>query len=156
MAPEELAALPALPEAVAEWEDLLVRLEIMPRALQGALEEPHAGGERTEATLSALLTREVRVGRWLEEAAFGSAEATEGTWPAGMDDRWLADRFAAVRARNFAMVQRRGVDVWNWSGQLDGTPVTVYQLLSGLVRADAAVLGALRRPGQAASGVGAC
>jgi hypothetical protein len=152
MAPEELALLPARPPAVAEWEDLLVRLEIMPRALRGTLEDSRRDEDALRETLEELLDRELRVGRWLERAAFGDAESA----PAGAaapDVRWLEDRFAAARARNFAMVQRRGVDVWAWAGELDGTRVTVYQLLSGLMRADAAALAALRVP---AAGVGAC
>jgi hypothetical protein len=96
------------------------------------------------------------VGRWLEEAAFGSAESPIAAMDAGGDARWLADRFAAVRARNFAMVQRRGVDVWEWAGELDGLRVTVYQLLSWLMRSDAALLAALRGPRLAAGGVTAC
>ena len=58
-----------------------------------------------------------------------------------------------MRARNFAMVQRRGVDVWEWAGELDGVRVTVYQLLSWLMRRDAEALAALRSPAPA---VGAC
>src|SRR5215218_5041696 len=154
MAPEEIAGLPATPPAVAEWEDLLVRLEIMPRALRAALEDALGGDAGLTAKLGALLSREQRVGRWLEVAAFGSAESPVPA--ANGDARWLAERFEAVRARNFAMVQRRGVDVWAWAGELDGTRVTVYQLLSWLMRSDAAVLAALRQPRPATSGVAAC
>ena len=151
MAPEELALLPARPPAVAEWEDLLVRLEIMPRALRATLEDGRVG-QGESGMLRALLERELRVGRWLERAAFGDAGSAPLQPPDAADARWLEDRFAAARARNFAMVQRRGVDVWAWTGELDGTGVTVYQLLSGLMRADAAALAALRVP----AGVGAC
>jgi hypothetical protein len=154
MAPEEIAGLAATPAAVAEWEDLLVRLEIMPRALRAALEDAGGGDADLTATLRALLARERRVGRWLEVAAFGSAEKDLPA-PDG-DARWLAERFEAVRARNFAMVQRRGVDVWAWAGEFDGAAVTVNQLLSWLVRSDAAVLAALRQSRPATSGVTAC
>jgi hypothetical protein len=156
MVAEEIARLPALPEAVAEWEDLLVRLEIMPRAVYGALEEPGASDDDRAAALAELLDRERKVGRWLEEAAFGSAESAATPDAPGADPRWLADRFAAVRARNFAMLQRRGVDVWAWAGNFDGTRVTVYQLLAGLLRCDAAVLAALRQREPLAGGVTAC
>ena len=154
MAADAIAGLPAYPPAIAEWEDLLVRLEIMPRALRAALEED--GGGDAAAPLAMLLDREQRVGRWLEEAAFGSAESPAAGFDPGSDARWLAERFTAVRARNFAMVQRRGVDVWEWSGELDGVRVTVYQLLSWLMRSDAALLAALRGPRLAADGVHAC
>lgn len=155
MAPDEIAGMAAQPAAIAEWEDLLVRIEIMPRALRGALEEPAVAAEEPSGALEALLDRELRVGRWLEVAAFGDAEQPSGE-PRERDSRSLAERFAAVRARNFAMVQRRGVDVWEWAGELDGTPVTVYQLLSWLVRSDAAVLAGIRGQGPAASGVPVC
>jgi hypothetical protein len=159
MKSDEIASYPALPADVAEWEDLLVRMEIMPRALRGTLEEI-PGDERRLATLRGLLEREARVGEWLERVAIG-APATGGR-PAPAESpgaRWIADRFAGVRARNFAMLQRRGVDVWEWSGELDGEPVTVYQLLAWLVHADAGALAALREPAGPAgalSGVSAC
>ena len=153
MAPEELASLPALPPAVAEWEDLLVRLEIMPRALRGTLEGCAAGDPGLRAALRELLSRDLRVGQWLERAAFGDAGQAPLQPAADADARWLEERFAAVRARNFAMVQRRGVDVWEWAGELDGVRVTVYQLLSWLMRRDAAALAALRSP---VAGMGAC
>jgi hypothetical protein len=134
---------------VAEWEELLVRLEIMPRALRVALEEPVAGRARVLAELRELLRRERRVEHWLEGAA-GWAPALDGAPAADGEElggRELAERHAAVRARNFAMLQRRGVEVWRWSGATDdGAPATVYQLLSWLLRADAGALAALRRP----------
>ena len=143
MTPDEIAAISARPPAIAEWEDLLVRIEIMPRALRGALEEPREERAEALASLEALLERELRVGRWLEVAAFGDAEQ-RALPPPELDSRSLSERFAAVRARNFAMVQRRGVDVWEWAGELDGTTVTVYQLLCWLVGSDAEVLAAIR------------
>jgi hypothetical protein len=138
------------PVDVADWEDLLVRIEIMPRALKGALEDA-AGQGRSLPILRDLLAREVEAGEWLERVATGEAgDASRRAAAAGAGDAtWLADRFAAVRSRNFAMLQRRGVDVWEWAGELDGRAVTVYQLLSSLLRADAEALAALR-------GVGAC
>jgi hypothetical protein len=153
MAAEALVSLPALPPAVAEWEDLLVRLEIMPRALRGTLEGRDGRDPAVRATLRELLDRELRVGQWLERAAFGDAVDAPLQPAADADARWLEDRFVAVRARNFAMVQRRGVDVWEWAGEMDGARITVYQLLSWLMRSDAAVLAALRSP---VAGVGAC
>ena len=53
-------------------------------------------------------------------SCFGDAGAPPLHPPAVVDARWLEDRFAAVRARNFAMVQRRGVDVWAWAGEERG------------------------------------
>ena len=50
-------------------------------------------------------------------------------------------RFAGLRARTFAMVQRRGLDVWDWRVEGDGT---VYQLLRWLAEHDASLLTRLR------------
>ena len=158
MRSEALAGFPAHPPSVAEWEDLLVRFEIMPRALRAALDAPAAAPERVAATLGALLTREREVGRWLEAAAgwTPSEQPPAGGSDDGLAARDLADRFAGVRARNFAMLQRRGVDVWEWSGVTsDGDPATVYQLLGWMLRADATALAALREPDGALTGAGA-
>lgn len=158
MRSEELAGLPGRPPSVAEWEDLLVRFEIMPRALRAALDAPAARPERVAAPLRELLSREREVGRWLETAAgwTPSEPSTPGSADAQLDARELADRFAAVRARNFAMLQRRGVDVWEWSGLTrDGAPATVFQLLSWMLRADALALAALREPGATLTRAGA-
>ena len=81
---------------MAEWEDLLVRLEIMPRSLRGTLEDSRRDEAGLRETLEELLDRELRVGRWLERAAFGDAESAPAG-PAAPDVRWLEDRFAAVR-----------------------------------------------------------
>ena len=158
MTSEALAGLPPRPPSVAEWEDLLVRFEIMPRALRAALDAPAAGRERVAATLRELLSREREVGRWLETAAGWTPSESSAPAPADaeLDPRELADRFAGVRARNFAMLQRRGVDVWEWSGVTrDGAPATVYQLLSWMLRADALALAALRGAGTVLTGAGA-
>jgi hypothetical protein len=57
----------------------------------------------------------------------------------------IARRFASLRARTFAMVQRRGLEVWEWSAPLDGSqPVTVHQLLQWLVYCDGRLLAELR------------
>ena len=40
MTPDDLLKLPARPESEVEWEDLLVRLELMPKALRVELEHP--------------------------------------------------------------------------------------------------------------------
>ncbi|HEX7239580.1 MAG TPA: hypothetical protein VF263_04910, partial [Longimicrobiaceae bacterium] len=42
MADDPFGGVPPLPPSVAEWEDLLVRLEIAPRALRAALEDAPA------------------------------------------------------------------------------------------------------------------
>ena len=137
------ASIPELPPTVAEWEDLLVRVEIMPRALRATLD----GGDEevVSGTLGQLLAREQAVGEWLEIAA-GTAEGTpHPPRPVHGDARTLAERFTAVRARNFAMVQRRGVDVWEWVGETPGGDrLSVYQLLTALVQSDGEALAGIR------------
>ncbi|HEX7243468.1 MAG TPA: hypothetical protein VF263_24500, partial [Longimicrobiaceae bacterium] len=63
----------------------------------------------------------------------------------------LAERFASLRMRTFAMAQRRGVDVWEWETRLpDGTRVTPFRLFTRMVRDDGALLAAVRGAGGAA------
>lgn len=148
---DELTALPALPPSVAEWEDLLVRVEIMPRALRNALDGVPEAPAATEL-LRELVAREAAAAAWLEAVA-GLPRPDGAGRRVGeerSDGRWLSDRFASLRARNFAMVQRRGVEVWGWEGEVEGGGrATVYQLFSLLVRRDAEALAALRRVARA-------
>lgn len=143
----QAASLPARPAGLPEWEDLLVRYEIMARALRVTLEEVDRQPGAAAETLRRMVRREAEFSGWLARAR-GDAEpgptgpgAEEQTDPAA-----LADRFASLRARNFAMLQRRGVDVWEWSGPLAGAgTVTAHQLVSALVGSDAVALAELRR-----------
>lgn len=164
MGPERLDDGALRPESEFEWEDLLVRLELMPRALRVTMGEVGASRE-VDSLLEALLKRELVVARFLEAAADRAAPAGAGHRPedpaplptsptAASDDEtqglvYQADtleRFTSIRARSFAMMQRRGIDVWAWSGPLeDGSVATVYQVLADLVRSDVDTLAALRR-----------
>jgi hypothetical protein len=55
------------------------------------------------------------------------------------------DRFVRLRARNFAMVQRRGIDIWEWEATTDGrNRASVFQVLSLLAREDVSALAAIR------------
>ena len=50
-----------------------------------------------------------------------------------------------TRNRNFAMVQRRGIDVWDWGAAVDLSPrVSVYQVLARLAQGDVDALARLR------------
>jgi hypothetical protein len=73
------------------------------------------------------------------------ATPTDPVWQAhGAED--LAGRFVRVRARNFAMVQRRGVQIWGWSAETpDGYTPTVHQVLAWLAENDAHALAHLRQ-----------
>lgn len=154
-----VVSLPPAPPSVAEWEDLLVRMEIMVRALRVSL-EPRAGHPvAVGESLRALVDREALVGEWLQAASSaGSARPVGVPEPVGgererEDPRWLAERFASLRARNFAMLQRRGLEVWGWTATLPGGErPTAYQMVTALVRLDADALAALRlgtQPGAA-------
>jgi hypothetical protein len=56
--------------------------------------------------------------------------------------------FASRRARNFAMLQRRGINVWDWRAEVDGEPVSMYQLVSAVVDADGERLARVRQAGR--------
>jgi hypothetical protein len=147
MTPEQLSKFAPHPPSVAEWEDLLVRLEIMPRALRANLEEAGARGLETEWVLRELVERETAAGAWLERAVTGEEPRdADGPGVAGGGAEDLAGRFVRVRARNFAMVQRRGVQIWGWSAETpDGYTPTVHQVLAWLAENDAHALAHLRQ-----------
>jgi hypothetical protein len=144
---ELLARLPETPPSEVEWEDLLFRLELMLRALRVVLEDapgaPRPSG--VDEILEEMVRRERFVGDFLERAA-APVEAEKGAAarsdPTGEDPVQL---FLRLRARNFAMVQRRGIEVWKWSGWAeDDGRATVYQVLSQLAAGDVAALAELR------------
>lgn len=147
MEADALERLPRRPPSEVEWEDLLVRLEIVPRVVRNTLEAVRRDDPRVADLLRERVTTEARVGRWLESLVPGAAAAqSRDPEPADRGDAdALSHRFSSLRARTFAMVQRRGVEVWEWEGALEpGRPVTVYQVLRWLALGDAAALAALR------------
>jgi N-acetylmuramic acid 6-phosphate etherase len=141
-----LAAYPERPPSEVEWEELLQRLELAPRALRFAVEDAAAGAPGVMEALRHAFAWEVRLRAALE----GMTGQAPAALPAGMADgfrdaaeavHWIA----RLRARNFAMVQRRGLEVWGWraaDGALDG--LTAYQLLSGTVARDRETLDGVR------------
>jgi hypothetical protein len=144
MIPELLASLPTRPFSEVEWEDLLVRLELMPRALRILLEDRDADDADVARVIHRLASREEAAARYLEAAAGLEPRGRAEVQDLVLEELAL-DHFVRVRARNFAMVQRRGVEVWNWSIALDeGDSVTVYQVLARLANADVEALGEIR------------
>jgi hypothetical protein len=138
-----------------EWEELLVRLEVTPRALRLAVED--AGGDTPElrGVLAGIVAHEEGLAKLLEElrerrdlpgSSFVGLGAAAGV-PAEPAAQ-LAAAFARLRERNFAQVQRRGLDVWEWASRLDGRPVTAYQALQWTARMDGEMLAALRAHGR--------
>lgn len=151
MPPSPPTALPALPPSEVEWEDVLLRMEIMQRVLRNTLEDvPEDDAYGTEL-LSDLVDRERRAGRWLEAVSTGAGpRGPDGAAPAAEGEgrpgtHALADRFVGLRARNFAMLQRRGLEVWRWTAEFEGYgPISAYQLVTWLVAEDVRALALLR------------
>ena len=151
---------PARPPSEVEWEELLVRYEIAPRAVQVALGDASARAEaatqRSGDLLRALLVSELQTAglfaamREQQPFADPSGPAQVVLTPAAPEA--LAARFAELRGRNFAAVQRRGLEVWEWrtSTRLLGE-VTAYQLILRAVELDASTLAGLREAGQGAA-----
>ena len=147
---------PPHPPHLADWEDLLVRLEIAPRALRVTLEDAPADDPETRAIVARAAAAERAFQRMMEAMQAGDPlpGAAPDAAPAESGDvRTLAEAFTSVRMRTFAMAQRRGVDVWAWqSADAAGRTLTVYQLFNRMVREDARLLAELRGRIRAAGG----
>jgi hypothetical protein len=142
----------ARPPGIAEWEELLIRLEIAPRALRIAVEEaPDTPALR--ATLRELLAAEVLRIAQIDAMTAGESVPSVSDQPhvdAGATAEHLAIEFNRLRARLFARAQRRGISVWEWEGATeDGSKVSAYQLLVGAMKKDAALLAAARSAARA-------
>lgn len=138
------AEYPPIPPHIAEWEECLLRYELTPRAMRGTIEEPvdartasimarvNAAERAASVWLSALRTGEDVTAEWAPASASGDAEAA-------------LDEFATLRARNFAGLQRRGIQVWEWKAHHPQYfEVTAFQFVSACVARDARELAALR------------
>lgn len=148
----DFARFPERPPSEVEWEELLVRYEITPRALRLAVEDASGAADGIAAPLGRLLAWE----RWTAETLEALREGREVTPPGDAsssdapsgDPMRRVEEIAERRGRSFAAVQRRGIDVWAWSGALpDGTRLTPFRLLSAAVAMDGAVLAELRGGG---------
>lgn len=144
----DLASLPERPPSEVEWEELLVRLEIAPRALAIAVEETPPADPGVINALRSGVQREWEL-RAVLEAMYAGRETSPPAGPepaAETGPAELLEEFARLRARNFAFVQRRGVDVWGW--RAEGGPfggATAYQLLLDTMRNDRTLLERIRR-----------
>lgn len=149
---DRLAAWPERPPSEVEWEDLLYRLELMVRALRVTLEDAPAEDERLAEPLRDAIDAELRVYGWLHPHTAGEPLPDRERQrlleqnTARAEPAWLAERFASLRLRNFAMLQRRGLGVWDWAGELPGggPHATAYQLFGARMRADGELLATLR------------
>lgn len=161
MHPDLLRDLPAQPPSIAEWEELLVRLDIAPRAVRVAVDDIAEPGEEVLRVLQLAVAREVwysavieslRLGRSFSlnvgfgPITFGDHEAGEAREGTATD---LCRAFEATRTRNFAQVQRRGVEVWKWESPVNGgRTMTIYQMLTLAARADGETLAMIRAAGR--------
>lgn len=149
---------PAAPPSEVEWEELLVRYELAPRALRIALDDAEPDGaarERVGDLLRALVVNELQVAALF--AAMGGGRPVGSETRIEMmsgDPRAACERFAVLRGRNFATVQRRGLEVWGWRTEAPvwGT-VTAHQLILASIALDAETLAGVR---EALRGAGAC
>ena len=145
-----MSAFAARPASEMEWEDLLVRYEIGPRALRFALADGEADGPagvQVARLLHQLVVNEIRTAAAFEAMRAGVplalADAEGDT--AAEEPGALVDRFDRLRARNFAAVQRRGLEVWDW--RTEAHPhgaVTAHQLIQSSVALDGETLAAVR------------
>lgn len=150
---EDPRTLPARPPSEVEWEDLLVRVEIAPRALRVAVEDAPAGHPGVTAALRTGVMAEALL-QDMMEAMVDGREAADGFGLEGLEDdpQALVARYARLRTRSFVMMQRRGLNVWDWTVRGGPYPgATAYQLFQGAARMDGMLLGAVR---QAARGDG--
>lgn len=142
----ELASLPARPPSEVEWEELLVRLEIAPRALAIPVEETPAADPDVISALRSGVQRERELRAALEAMHAGRQVPPPAQPEPAADVGELLEELTRLRARNFAFVQRRGVEVWGW--RAEGGPfggATAYQILQAVVRGDREMLERVRR-----------
>lgn len=140
----------ARPASEMEWEDLLVRYEIGPRALRIALDDGDASGparQRVCDLLRALVFNEMRTAALFEAMRTGLPlpSGPPRIEAMGDDPRALHERYAQLRGRNFAAVQRRGLEVWGWEtvAHPHGS-VTAHQLIHAGCALDGETLAGVR------------
>jgi hypothetical protein len=146
---------PARPPSEVEWEDLLVKLEIAPRAIRIAVEDAPADHPDVLRLLQLAAESESLLQRVLLAMADGT-ELPEGIGAAMENEPTPAGFLAEYtrrRARTFAIVQRRGLGVWDWTARGGPFPgVSTYQLLQGAAALDGQLLAEVRRVARAGAG----
>lgn len=118
MQPDDIATYPATPPGIAEWEDLLVRVELMPRALRTTLERARPSDSQVPILLSEMLAFE----EWVRPALHALRDSDTipefpdayGYSVVGLNGTALLesmfDHLSSLRTKNFVQVQRRGID----------------------------------------------
>jgi hypothetical protein len=149
---------PPVPASEVEWEELLVRYELGPRALRVALESLDGDAAAPEIVgdlLRALVLHEGQAAALLAAMRDGRPVSTEPrVVMLSADPQAIYQRYAELRGRNFAAVQRRGLEVWRWQADAPHAgPVTVHQLIAASTAFDGETLAGVR---QALRGAAAC
>jgi hypothetical protein len=144
----------ALPPSEVEWEDLLVRYELAPKAVRLALDADDPDTERRGDLLRVLIVNERLTAALFAAMREGRDFADPFGAPQVMllprDLETLAARFGELRGRNFAAVQRRGLEVWQWrTTTRELGEISAYQMIQRSVELDAGTLAALRAGGGA-------
>ena len=143
-------ALAPRPPSEVEWEELLVRLEITPRALRLAVDDAGGDSPGARVVLQRALGRELWWDHILPDLRAGRPILGEFSLDIDRDGQpdagAMADAFVRMRERNFAQVQRRGLGVWDWESPVEGVnaTLTAYQVLQYIARMDGEMLASLR------------
>ena len=123
------------PASIGDWEELLIRFELGPRAVRLAAMD---GGDDAAArdVYRELLEVESEAADWLGVPVPDGGEA-------GSADL-ARERFERLRGTSFARIQRRGPDEAERVVQVGDAEATVHQVLVALVRHDGAMVARLR------------
>ena len=149
---------PARPASEMEWEELLVRYEIAPRALRVALADGDVAGsarERVCDLLLALVANELWTSLIFAAMRDRAGISERPRLELAQDDpAALFERFGRLRERNFNEVQRRGIGVWEWTADVPRFgPATAHQVILSSLELDAKTLAEVR---EVLRGAGAC
>ena len=145
---DRLLVFPERPPSEVEWEELLARLDLAPRAFHLAADDA-AGNPRVAHVLFSAFALEHWFSAALKELQAGGMIPLDFGFTPGSGGaaaaREVLDAFSALRARNFAALQRRGIGVWDWSAATkEGGRVTTFQAASAVVEMDGRHLAVLR------------
>lgn len=149
--PSGFDRFPAHPPSEVEWEELLARMEIAPRALRLAVDDSPAPADALARELRAAAAAEAWLSAAIERMERGEAFGRGGTVDVGGGGDGPDGLLATVmrlRTRNFVRLQRRGIDAWAWTAEIEGAPTTMHQVLAAVVAADGERLARVRALGR--------
>lgn len=146
------------PESEVEWEELLVRYELGPRALRVALDDlgdDEGMAERVGDLLRGLVLNELQAAALFAAMREREPVSTEPRMEMlASTPRAAYERYTELRGRNFATLQRRGIEVWAWRTEAPvGGTVTAHQLVLASTALDGETLAGIR---MVPRGAGAC